>query len=60
MRLYEVVVDDLVGFTYGSLHFFGDFLYYTTPSADVNYKNNVLYYKTKVWTSPYFIVNYLI
>lgn len=44
---YEVVVDDLVGFTYGSLHFFGDFLYYTTPSADVNYKNNVLYYKTK-------------
>jgi hypothetical protein len=44
---YEVVVDDLVGFTYGSLYFFGNFMYYTTPSSDVNYKADVLYYKTK-------------
>lgn len=28
---YEVVVDSLVGFDNGSMHFFGDFLYYTTP-----------------------------
>ncbi len=44
---YEIVVDDLAGFSNGSLYFFGDFMYYTTPSSDVNYKDNVLYYKTK-------------
>ena len=44
---YELVVDDMVGFDNGSLYFFGDFMYYATPSADVNYKGDVLYYKTK-------------
>jgi len=44
---YEVVVGDLAGFNNGSLYFFGDFMYYTTPSSDVNYQANVLYYKTK-------------
>ncbi len=44
---YEVVVKDLVGFEGGSLYFFGDFMYYATPSADVNYKGDTLYYKTK-------------
>lgn len=44
---YEAVVKDLVGFDGGSLYFFGDFMYYTTPSADVNYKGDTLYYKTK-------------
>lgn len=44
---YEVVVKDLVGYENGSLYFFGDFMYYTTPSADVNYKGDTLYYKTK-------------
>ncbi len=46
-KTYEVVVRDLVGFNYGSLNFFGDFLYYTSPSSDVNYKGDVLYYKTR-------------
>ena len=44
---YEVVVKDLVGYDNGSLYFFGDFMYYTTPSADENYKGDTLYYKTK-------------
>ena len=44
---YEVIVKDLVGYSNGSLYFFGDFMYYTTPSSDVNYKDTVLYYKTK-------------
>lgn len=44
---YEVVVGDLAGFKNGSLYFFGDFMYYTTPSPDVNYQANVLYYKTR-------------
>lgn len=44
---YEVVVSDLVGFDYGSIYFFGDFMYYTSPSKDVNYKGTVLYYKTR-------------
>ena len=44
---YEVVVDSLVGFEDGTLNIFGDFLYYTTPSYDVNSKNEVLYNKTK-------------
>ena len=43
---YEVVVDDLVGFNKGSLHFFGDFMYYATPCDDVNNKATVLYNKT--------------
>lgn len=42
----EVVVDELVGFSNGSLNIFGDYLYYTTPCADENYKGEVLYYKT--------------
>lgn len=44
---YERVVDDLVGYENGSLYFFGDFMYYTSPSSDVNYKGDKLYYKTK-------------
>lgn len=44
---YEVVVDSLVGFEDGSLYVFGDFLYYATPSADVNSQDTVLYSKTK-------------
>lgn len=44
---YEVVVKDLVGFDYGSIYFFGDFMYYTSPSKDVNYKGNVLFNKTR-------------
>lgn len=42
----EVVVDELVGFKYGTLHVFGDFLYYTTPCADKNSNATVLYDKT--------------
>lgn len=44
---YEVVVDSLVGFDDGSLHFFGDYMYYTTPCDDKNNKATVLYDKTK-------------
>lgn len=44
---YEIIVNDLVGYANGSLYFFGDYMYYTTPSSDVNFKDNVLYYKTK-------------
>lgn len=44
---YEKLVDSLVGFDYGSINIFGDYLYYTTPSADVNSKDEVLYKKTK-------------
>lgn len=44
---YELLVSDLAGFNNGSLYFFGDYMYYTTPSSDVNYKDSVLYYKTK-------------
>lgn len=42
----EVVVDELVGFKYGTLHVFGDYLYYTTPCADKNANATVLYNKT--------------
>lgn len=42
----EVVVDDLVGFTYGSLYFFGDYMYYATPCSDKNSSATVLYNKT--------------
>lgn len=42
----EVVIDELAGFKYGSLNIFGDYLYYTTPCADENYKGEVLYNKT--------------
>ena len=28
---YEVVVDNLVGYKNGSIHFFGDYMYYATP-----------------------------
>lgn len=44
---YERVVSDLVGYDNGSLYFFGDFMYYTTPSTEVNKNASVLYYKTK-------------
>lgn len=43
---YEVVVDNLVGFANGSLEIFGDFLYFTTPSSEENYKGTVLNNKT--------------
>lgn len=43
---YEVVVDDLVGYTNGSLYFFGDYMYYATPCADKNKKATVLNGKT--------------
>ena len=42
----EVVVDNLVGFTYGSIRFFGDFMYYATPCSEKNYAGDVLYNKT--------------
>lgn len=43
----EVVVDELVGFTDGSLYIFGDFLYYATPCSGENSKGDVLYNKTE-------------
>lgn len=43
---YEVVVDNLVGFKNGSIHFFGDYMYYATPCTDKNNKATVLYNKT--------------
>ena len=42
----EVIIDELAGFANASLNIFGDYLYYTTPCADENYKGEVLYYKT--------------
>lgn len=42
----EVVVSDLVGYEDGSIHIFGDFLYYTTPNNEVNYQGTTLYSKT--------------
>ena len=44
---YEVVVDDLVGYDDCSLYFFGDYMYYATPSTDKNNKATTLYSKTK-------------
>ncbi len=44
---YEVVVKNLAGYDYGSLYFFGDYMYYTTPNAAVNYEDTVLYNQTK-------------
>ena len=44
---YEVVVDNLVGYDYGSIYFFGDFMYYTTPNKSVNYQDSVLFNQTK-------------
>lgn len=43
----EVVVDELVGFTDGSIHIFGDFLYYATPCNGENSAGDVLYFKTE-------------
>lgn len=43
----ELVVDNLVGYSNGSIYFYGDFMYYTTPSSEKNSKGTVLYYKTK-------------
>lgn len=43
---YEVVVDNLVGYKNGSIHFFGDYMYYATPCTDKNNKATVLYNKT--------------
>ncbi len=42
----EVLVSDLAGFEDGSINIFGDFLYYTTPNANVNYIGKPLYGKT--------------
>lgn len=42
----EIVVDDLVGYKYGSLHFFGDYMYYATPCDRKNSSAEVLYNKT--------------
>lgn len=42
----EVVVDELVGFVEGSIHIFGDFLYYATPCDGENSKGEVLFNKT--------------
>ncbi|MBQ7466650.1 MAG: DUF5050 domain-containing protein [Clostridia bacterium] len=38
----QPVVNKLVGFKYGSLNIFGDFLYYTTPNTDVNKSGDML------------------
>lgn len=46
-QTYERVVSDLVGYEDGSLNFFGDFMYYTTPCTDVNRQGTKLYNKTK-------------
>lgn len=43
----EVVVSDLVGFTNGSIQFFGNFMYYATPCSEKNSKGTVLFSKTK-------------
>ncbi len=43
---YEVVVDDLVGIDDASLYFFGDYMYYATPSSGKNNKADTLYNKT--------------
>lgn len=43
---YEVVVDNLVGYKNGSIHFFGDYMYYAAPCTDKNNKATVLYNKT--------------
>ena len=42
----EVVVDELVGFSDGAIHIFGDFLYYTTPCNGENSDGDVLFNKT--------------
>ncbi len=44
---YEVVVENLAGYDYGSLYFFGDYMYYTTPNSAVNYEDTVLFNQTK-------------
>lgn len=44
---YTKVVDALVGFQNGSIHIFGDYLYYVAPSTARNNKADVLYKKTK-------------
>ncbi len=44
---YEIVIDSLVGYDYGAIHIFGNFLYYTTPNSAVNYQDTVLYNQTK-------------
>ena len=46
-KTYEVVVSNLVGFDDGSINFFGDFMYFTTPCEEKNYKGDVLFNKTK-------------
>ncbi len=42
----EVVVNELVGFSDGALHIFGDYLYYTTPCNGENSSGTVLFNKT--------------
>lgn len=51
----EIVVDELVGFKYGTLNFFGDFMYYATPCADKNKNGDILY--NKVSFKRYDLVN---
>lgn len=43
---YERVVDNLVGYSNGSICIFGDFLYYATPNDEVNYQDSKLNYQT--------------
>lgn len=40
------VVSSLVGFSNGSIHIFGNYIYYTTPNTGKNSKGDILYYQT--------------
>lgn len=42
----EVVVGNLVGFSNGSIRFYGDYMYYATPCSEKNYAGDTLYNKT--------------
>lgn len=42
----EVVVGNLVGFSNGSIRFYGDYMYFTTPCSEKNYAGDTLYNKT--------------
>lgn len=43
----QPVINKLVGFKYGSLNIYGDFLYYTTPCTDKNKSGEMLTGKTE-------------
>ncbi len=43
----ELVINKLVGFKYGSIRIYGDFLYYTTPCTEKNKSGEMLYGKTE-------------